>query len=60
MAGTLSFTDFAWKNLRRRRLRTLLTLGGIALDKPVGAKLRALPFADQALRSSFAGGGFGS
>jgi putative ABC transport system permease protein len=31
MAGQLSFTGFAWKNLWRRRLRTLLTLGGIAM-----------------------------
>ncbi|MGO9317548.1 MAG: ABC transporter permease [Terracidiphilus sp.] len=31
MAGKLSFTGFAWKNLWRRRLRTLLTLGGIAM-----------------------------
>jgi putative ABC transport system permease protein len=27
----LSFTQFAWKNLWRRRLRTLLTLGGIGM-----------------------------
>jgi putative ABC transport system permease protein len=31
MASQLSFTGFAWKNLWRRRLRTLLTLGGIAM-----------------------------
>jgi putative ABC transport system permease protein len=31
MASQLSFTWFAWKNLRRRHLRTLLTLGGIAM-----------------------------
>ena len=31
MAAQLSFTGFAWKNLWRRRLRTLLTLGGIAM-----------------------------
>jgi putative ABC transport system permease protein len=31
MAHHLSFTGFAWKNLWRRRLRTLLTLGGIAM-----------------------------
>ncbi|MGA2561036.1 MAG: ABC transporter permease [Terracidiphilus sp.] len=31
MAYQLSFTGFAWKNLWRRRLRTLLTLGGIAM-----------------------------
>jgi putative ABC transport system permease protein len=31
MASQLSFTGFAWKNLWRRRLRTFLTLGGIAM-----------------------------
>src|ERR1700684_3407443 len=31
MASQLSFAGFAWKNLWRRRLRTLLTLGGIAI-----------------------------
>ncbi len=31
MASQLSFTGFAWKNLWRRRLRTLLTLGGITM-----------------------------
>jgi putative ABC transport system permease protein len=31
MAAQLSFAGFAWKNLWRRRLRTLLTLGGIAM-----------------------------
>jgi putative ABC transport system permease protein len=31
MASSLSFTKFVWKNLRRRRLRTLLTLGGISM-----------------------------
>ena len=31
MATSLSFTKFVWKNLRRRRLRTLLTLGGIGM-----------------------------
>ena len=31
MASQLSFAGFAWKNLWRRRLRTLLTLGGIAM-----------------------------
>ena len=31
MVWQLSFTGFAWKNLWRRRLRTLLTLGGIAM-----------------------------
>jgi len=31
MAYQLSFTGFAWKSLWRRRLRTLLTLGGIAM-----------------------------
>src|ERR1035437_1103859 len=31
MASQLSFTGFAWKNLWRRRLRTLLTLCGIGM-----------------------------
>ena len=31
MASQLSFAAFAWKNLWRRRLRTLLTLGGIGM-----------------------------
>jgi putative ABC transport system permease protein len=31
MASQLSFAGFAWKNLWRRRLRTFLTLGGIAM-----------------------------
>ena len=31
MASPLSFMGFAWKNLGRRRLRTLLTLGGITM-----------------------------
>src|SRR5271156_1054837 len=31
MASHLSFTGFAWKNLWRRRLRTLLTLCGIGM-----------------------------
>jgi putative ABC transport system permease protein len=31
MAASLSFTGFVWKNLQRRRLRTLLTLGGIGM-----------------------------
>jgi putative ABC transport system permease protein len=31
MASQLSFVGFAWKNLWRRRLRTLLTLCGIAM-----------------------------
>lgn len=31
MAPQLSFTGFAWKNLWRRRMRTLLTLRGITV-----------------------------
>jgi putative ABC transport system permease protein len=31
MAPSLSFIGFVWKNLQRRRLRTLLTLGGISM-----------------------------
>jgi putative ABC transport system permease protein len=31
MANALSLTGFVWKNLHRRRLRTVLTLGGIGM-----------------------------
>lgn len=31
MPASLSFPGFVWKNLKRRRLRTLLTLGGIGM-----------------------------
>ena len=31
MASSLSFPGFVWKNLKRRRLRTLLTLFGIGM-----------------------------
>jgi putative ABC transport system permease protein len=31
MPSQLSFTGFAWKNLGRRRLRTCMTLGGVAM-----------------------------
>jgi putative ABC transport system permease protein len=31
MTSSLTFTGFVWKNLQRRRLRTLLTLGGIGM-----------------------------
>src|ERR1700689_4368049 len=31
MAPPLSFTGFVWKNLKRRRLRTLLTVCGIGM-----------------------------
>lgn len=31
MPAPLSFPGFVWKNLKRRRLRTLLTLGGIGM-----------------------------
>jgi putative ABC transport system permease protein len=31
MADALTLTGFVWKNLQRRRLRTLLTLGGIGM-----------------------------
>jgi hypothetical protein len=40
MAGTLSFTGFAWKNLWRRRLRTLLTQGGNAMANGAVEALR--------------------
>ncbi len=31
MASPLSFTGFVWKNLKRRRLRTVLTLYGMGM-----------------------------
>ncbi len=42
MASQLSFTGFAWKNLRRRRLRTLLTLVGITMG--IGAFVALVGF----------------
>src|SRR5208337_1916402 len=42
MALKLSFAGFAWKNLWRRRLRTLLTLGGIAMA--IGAFIALVGF----------------
>ncbi len=42
MAAQLSFAGFAWKNLWRRRLRTLLTLGGIAMG--IGAFVALVGF----------------
>ncbi len=42
MANQLSFTGFAWKNLWCRRLRTLLTLGGIAMA--IGAFVALMGF----------------
>jgi putative ABC transport system permease protein len=42
MASQLSFTGFAWKNLWRRRLRTTLTLGGIAMG--IGAFVALVGF----------------
>jgi len=42
MASQLSFTGFAWKNLWRRRLRTLLTLGGITMG--IGAFVALVGF----------------
>lgn len=42
MASQLSFAGFAWKNLWRRRLRTLLTLGGIAMS--IGAFVALVGF----------------
>jgi len=42
MATHLSFTGFAWKNLWRRRLRTLLTLGGVAIG--IGAFVALVGF----------------
>jgi hypothetical protein len=63
MAFQLSFAAFAWKNLWRRRLRTLLTLGGIAMA--IGAFVGLVGFSRSfehewlrmARRASFAGGG---
>jgi putative ABC transport system permease protein len=42
MATQLSFTGFAWKNLWRRRLRTLLTLVGITMG--IGAFVALVGF----------------
>ncbi len=42
MPSQLSFTGFAWKNLWRRRLRTLLTLGGITMG--IGAFVALVGF----------------
>jgi len=42
MASQLSFTGFAWKNLWRRRLRTLLTLVGTTMG--VGAFVALVEF----------------
>jgi putative ABC transport system permease protein len=42
MASQLSFTGFAWKNLWRRRLRTLLTLLGITMG--IGAFVALVGF----------------
>jgi putative ABC transport system permease protein len=42
MASQLSFTGFAWKNLWRRRLRTLLTLVGITMG--IGAFVALVGF----------------
>jgi putative ABC transport system permease protein len=42
MVSQLSFTGFAWKNLRRRRLRTLLTLCGITMG--IGAFVALVGF----------------
>jgi putative ABC transport system permease protein len=42
MPSQLSFTGFAWKNLRRRRLRTLLTLCGITMG--IGAFVALVGF----------------
>lgn len=42
MAAKLSFTGFVWKNLKRRRLRSLLALGGIGMA--VGAFVALVGF----------------
>ncbi len=42
MSSQLSFTGFAWKNLRRRRLRTMLTLCGITMG--IGAFVALVGF----------------
>lgn len=42
MVSKLSFAGFAWKNLWRRRLRTVLTLGGIAMA--IGAFIALVGF----------------
>lgn len=43
MAASLTFPGFVWKNLQRRRLRTLLTLGGIGMA--IGAFVGLVGFA---------------
>jgi putative ABC transport system permease protein len=43
VAAGLTFPGFVWKNLRRRRLRTLLTLGGIGMA--IGAFVGLVGFA---------------
>jgi putative ABC transport system permease protein len=42
MASQLSFTGFAWKNLWRRRLRTVFTLVGITMG--IGAFVALVGF----------------
>ena len=44
MASQLTFTGFAWKNLWRRRLRTLLTLCGISMA--IGAYVALVGFSE--------------
>jgi putative ABC transport system permease protein len=43
MQASLTFPGFVWKNLQRRRLRTLLTLGGIGMA--IGAFVGLVGFA---------------
>jgi putative ABC transport system permease protein len=43
MAASLTLPGFVWKNLKRRRLRTLLTLGGIGMA--IGAFVGLVGFA---------------
>jgi putative ABC transport system permease protein len=52
MASSLSFTGFVWNNLRRRRLRTVLTLCGIgmAIGAFVGLVGFSSAFRDQWMR----------
>lgn len=58
MPSSLSFTGFVWKNLQRRRLRTLLTLGGIGMA--IGAFVGLVGFSsafEQAWMRLYSGSG---
>ena len=52
MAAQLSFTGFAWQNLWRRRLRKLLTLGGVTMG--IGAIVVLVGFSRGFVRGGWA------